>query len=106
MSIFEIIMLICFGAAWPCSIYKSYTSRSNSGKSVFFLVIVFVGYISGSIHKIRHNFDGVTYLYMLNGIMVFIDLMIWFRNRIQASSTGLDGPHGNSAGGLPGDSKE
>lgn len=31
MSIFEVIMLICFGAAWPFSIYKSYTSTSTSG---------------------------------------------------------------------------
>ena len=27
MSPFEIIMLACFGAAWPASIYKSYKSR-------------------------------------------------------------------------------
>ena len=36
MSIFEAIMLICFGAAWPFSIYKSYTSRENTGKSILY----------------------------------------------------------------------
>jgi len=44
MSIYEIIMLICFGAAWPFAIYKSYTSKSVLGKSALFLVIVLVGY--------------------------------------------------------------
>jgi len=39
MSMFEIIMLVCFGAAWPFSIYKSYTSRSNAGKSIFFYLL-------------------------------------------------------------------
>ena len=27
MSIFEVLMLLCFGAAWPFSIYKSYTLK-------------------------------------------------------------------------------
>jgi hypothetical protein len=43
MGIFEAIMLIYFGSAWPFSIYKSYTSRENTGKSIIFLLIVFVG---------------------------------------------------------------
>ena len=43
MSIFEIIMLVCFGAAWPFSIYRSYKSRENSGKSIAFLIVVFIG---------------------------------------------------------------
>ena len=52
MSIFEIIMLICFGAAWPLSIYKSYTSRSTEGKSVSFLIVILIGYVAGILHKI------------------------------------------------------
>ncbi len=81
MSIFEIIMLICFGSAWPFSIYKSWTARTNQGKSPWFLVIVLLGYISGIIHKILHNYDGVVFLYGLNGAMVFIDMIIYMRNR-------------------------
>ncbi|HAL45998.1 MAG: hypothetical protein A2Y12_08205 [Planctomycetes bacterium GWF2_42_9] len=80
MSIFEIIMLLCFAAGWPFSIYKSYTSRVNGGKSLPFLIIVFVGYIAGTLHKIVYNFDGVIYLYILNGAMVFIDMMLYWRN--------------------------
>ncbi|QWR76309.1 hypothetical protein [Candidatus Magnetomonas plexicatena] len=80
MSIFEIIMLICFGAAWPCSIYKSCKAGKNDGKSILFLIIVFIGYISGFIHKLFYNFDYVIYLYVLNGAMVLIDILLYVRN--------------------------
>lgn len=80
MSIFEIIMLICFGAAWPLSILKSYRSRQNSGKSVIFLVVVFCGYVSGCVHKALYNPDPVTYLYAANGLMVAMDIGLYFRN--------------------------
>lgn len=80
MSIFEIFMLICFGAAWPFSIYKSYRSRSNTGKSVLFLFVVFAGYLFGTFHKLIYSFDPVIYLYILNGAMVFVDIALYFRN--------------------------
>ncbi len=81
MSIFEAIMLICFGAAWPVSMYKSYRSKSNNGKSVIFLFIILVGYISGISHKLIYNYDMVIFLYILNGVMVFGDILLYFRNR-------------------------
>jgi hypothetical protein len=74
-------MLVCFGAAWPFSIYKSYRSRSNSGKSVTFLFIILVGYISGLLHKVLFNLDLVIILYGINAVMVSIDIMLYFRNR-------------------------
>lgn len=80
MSIFEAIMLICFGAAWPFSIYKSYVSRSVQGKSSFFLIIVLLGYVSGILHKLFFQFDMVIYLYILNFIMVSIDFVLYLRN--------------------------
>jgi hypothetical protein len=81
MSIFEALMLICFGAAWPVSIYKSYTSRTCSGKSVIFLYIVLLGYAAGLTHKILHSRDWVIALYALNGVMVVIDIVLYYRNR-------------------------
>ncbi len=80
MSIFEVIMLVCFGAAWPVSIRKSYKSKSTGGKSLIFLVVVFTGYIAGIIHKILNSPDGVICLYILNSIMVFIDILLYLRN--------------------------
>ncbi|HBV87235.1 PQ-loop domain-containing transporter [Desulfosporosinus sp.] len=81
MSIFEVIMLICFGAAWPLSIYKSYTSRSTEGKSILFLIVILIGYVAGILHKVFNQFDAVLYLYLLNFIMVLTDLLIYVRNR-------------------------
>ncbi len=81
MSIFEALMLICFGAAWPLSIYRSWRSRATAGKSVFFLYVVFAGYISGIIHKLLHSRDLVIWLYIANGIMVAIDIFLYHRNR-------------------------
>jgi hypothetical protein len=80
MSFYEIIMLGCFGCAWPFSIYKSYTSWQNAGKSSVFLWMVLIGYAAGVMHKLIYNFDGVIYLYMFNGIMVLIDLALYYRN--------------------------
>jgi hypothetical protein len=80
-NIFEIIMLLCFGFAWPFSIYKSYKARDNSGKSALFLFIILIGYISGVTHKIYHHLDYVIYLYILNGSMVLIDILLYYRNK-------------------------
>lgn len=74
-------MLICFGAAWPFSIYRSYTSKSVKGKSFIFLFVVFIGYIAGILHKVFYNFDNVIYLYTLNMVMVGIDMGLFLRNR-------------------------
>jgi len=81
MSIFEIIMLVCFGAAWPFSIYKSIKTRRTDGKSLAFLLIVIVGYMSGIINKLLYKPDFVIWLYALNATMVSIDAVLWLRNR-------------------------
>ena len=56
-------------------------SQSTGGKSWVFSAVVIIGYISGIIHKLLYSRDAVMYLYMLNAIMVSIDLCLWFRNR-------------------------
>ncbi|MCK5505092.1 MAG: hypothetical protein KAJ10_08005, partial [Thermodesulfovibrionia bacterium] len=77
----------CFGFAWPLSIYRSYKSGTNAGKSLPFLYVVFFGYVSGTLHKIIYNFDPVIILYILNGLMVLIDIMLYYRNkRLPANS--------------------
>lgn len=76
MSIFEIVMLVCFGASWPLAIYKTVKAKNPVGKSVPFLYLVLVGYISGCIHKIYFSFDKVLWLYALNAVMVLIDLIL------------------------------
>lgn len=81
MSIFEIVMLICFGAAWPFSIYHSYRSRTNAGKSLLSLYVIFFGYVSGTMHKIFFYYDPVIFLYIFNGLMVGTDILLFYRNR-------------------------
>lgn len=81
MSIFEIAMLICFGFAWPTSIYKSLKSKSIEGKSVIFLYIILIGYMMGMAHKVFYNLDFVIILYGINFIMVLTDLLIYYNNK-------------------------
>jgi hypothetical protein len=82
MSPFEIVMLICFGLAWPFSIYKSATTREVGSKSMVFLFALLLGYIAGVIHKIFYLYDPVIFLYILNGTMVSIDIALTMRNRL------------------------
>lgn len=81
-QILEVIMVISFGAAWPVSIRNSYRARTAKGKSPFFLSIIIFGYINGILAKfISGNINYVVIFYMINTIMVSIDLCIYFRNR-------------------------
>jgi hypothetical protein len=89
VSPFEIVMLVCFGAAWPVSIYKSLKTRQVAGKSLPFLVIILVGYMAGILHKILFRFDLVIYLYALNALMVSIDILVYLRNRLRYSRDSL-----------------
>ena len=88
MSIFEALMLLCFGVSWPFAIAKSYRTRRNGSKSVWFLGLVFVGYLSGLTHKLLYSRDVVTFLYAANGAMVFIDILLYLRNARLAAREG------------------
>lgn len=82
--IFEFIMLACFGLSWPISVYKSLTSHSTKGKSAVFICAIIIGYISGIIGKLLNSqFNYVLILYIINLIMVSIDLILYFFNRRQ-----------------------
>lgn len=81
MSIFEAIMLLCFGSAWPFAIYTSYKAKTAKGKSVFFLFILLIGYFSGTMHKIFFSLDLVIILYILNFCLIAIDTSLYYRNK-------------------------
>ncbi len=81
LSIFEAVMLLCFGLAWPLSIIKSIKSKSTKGKSLFFMIVIGIGYVSGTIHKLIYSMDIVLILYILNGIMVSTDIVLYAVNR-------------------------
>ncbi len=81
-EIFEIIMIASFGASWPLNAYKSYKARTTKGKSIGFLLLIFTGYIFGIISKlISPTFKWyVMFFYVLNLIMVGIDIALYIRN--------------------------
>ena len=87
-ELLEIVMIVSFGASWPLNVAKSVRTSSAKGKSVAFLFFIFFGYIAG----IASKFTNAAYMapfadkwyvlvfYFLNLIMVFTDLMLYFRN--------------------------
>jgi len=80
-KIFELLMLLSFGAAWPASVHKSYIARTAKGKSLMFLLVIIFGYLCGIINKLINSPDYVIFFYALNMVMVSADLVIYFRNR-------------------------
>lgn len=75
-------MLICFGCSWPINVYKSYKSRSTSGKSLTFLLIIVAGYVFGIAGKIMSgNINYVLIFYLLNLLVVSADILLYFRNK-------------------------
>ncbi|MGA3052251.1 MAG: hypothetical protein ABSE00_10100 [Chitinispirillaceae bacterium] len=88
MSVFEILMLACFGASWPISIYKSLKTRVVAGKSPLFMGIVMLGYAAGITHKILYSRDWVIALYALNLLLVAADLALYFRLSKSAADAG------------------
>lgn len=81
-EIFETMMLVCFGVSWPFNIAKSYRSRTARGKSIGFQTLVIIGYISGITGKIlTGNVSYVVAVYLLDLVMVSIDLALTLRNK-------------------------
>lgn len=81
MSIYEALMLICFGASWPFAVIKTYRTKNVKGKSLVFLSLIIIGYICGIIHKLIYKPDAVIWLYVANLVLVSADLVLWFRYR-------------------------
>lgn len=88
-ELFEIIMIVSFGASWPLNVMKSYRARTAKGKSLPFLCLIFFGYIAGIISKFLNesymaSFSDkwyVLFFYVLNLIMVGADLILYARNK-------------------------
>ena len=80
-SILETVMLLCFGFSWPISVVNNYRSRTAKGMSPFFILLIMSGYIAGITAKILSgNYSFVLAVYILNLILVSLNLLIYFRN--------------------------
>lgn len=90
-QLFEAAMVISFGISWPASIVKSYTSRTAKGKSLFFLGMILFGYGCGIVSKlISGNITYVFIFYVLNLLMVSVDMFLYFRNKHIDAATVID----------------
>ena len=76
MSIFEAVMLLCFGASWPFAVMKTYRTKAVKGKSRLFLFLVILGYIAGIINKILNSMDIVFWMYVINLLLVSADFIL------------------------------
>ena len=89
INLLEALMIVCFGLSWPISIYRSYVSRTAKGKSLFFEVFIWIGYVFGILRKVLEMQAGGDlsamfyvglFFYILNITEVTIDMMLYFRN--------------------------
>ena len=84
----EVVMVVSFGASWPLNVMKSYKARTTKGKSLPFLCLIFFGYIAGIASKLLNEAYMasiaskwyVLFFYVLNLIMVGVDLCLYIRN--------------------------
>ena len=96
-ELFEIIMIVSFGASWPLNVIKSWKSKTTKGKSLWFLLLIFFGYIAGITSKLINdtymsNFSQkwyVLFFYCLNLLMVGADLLLYIRNRRLDKKNGI-----------------
>ncbi len=88
-DLLEALTIFCFGLSWPISIRKSLISRTAKGKSLFFEVFLLLGYLCGIVRKIIQLSNGMSsgflfwlsfFFYILNFVMITIDVLLYFRN--------------------------
>ena len=79
VSVFEILMLLCFACSWPFSIVKALRTKVVIGKSPIFMSIIVLGYVFGILHKIFYHPDAVVFLYLFNLLIVSFDLFLYFK---------------------------
>ncbi len=80
-SVFESIMLICFGLSWPLNVIKSYKAKTAKGTSLTFILLIIIGYIAGIAAKlITNQVNYVLIVYLLNLFIVSVNVAVYFRN--------------------------
>ena len=80
-SIFETIMLVCFGLSWPINVIKAYKARTATATSLSFILLIFTGYIAGISAKIiSGQMNYVFIVYLLNLAIVLLNIVVYFRN--------------------------
>ena len=54
---------------------------------LLFLLIIEFGYLCGTAHKIIYSMDWVIILYILNAVMILVDILLYYRNYLLERKT-------------------
>lgn len=80
-SVFETIMLVCFGLSWPLNLIKAYRAKTARGTSLPFILLIITGYVAGITAKlITRQINYVLIAYLLNLAIVLLNVFVYFRN--------------------------
>ena len=80
-SIFETVMLVCFGFSWPLNVIKACKAKTAKGTSLPFILLIIAGYIAGiSAKLITGQINYVLIAYILNLAIVSLNVVVYFRN--------------------------
>ena len=75
-------MLVCFGASWPISVIKNIRAKTAKNMSLQFIMLIILGYTAGIAAKIiSGTINYVLLVYVLNLIIVSVNLAVYFINR-------------------------
>ena len=85
-TIFEAIMIFCFGISWPFAVARTLRTRNVAGVSIVFLWFVFAGYVAGILFKLSDwaaagHPSPVMALYLFNFMVVGIEVVLYYRFR-------------------------
>lgn len=89
-TVFEGIMIFCFGVSWPAAVIKTFKTKSVEGISAIFLWFIFTGYVSGILFKISETMvsgyiNPVIGLYIFNIVLVGTELVLYYKYRVKTA---------------------
>jgi hypothetical protein len=80
-SVLEAAMIVFFGISWPINVMKTYRTKSTKGKSLLFLMLIFVGYLFGITAKVLFSMNYVLFFYLFNTFFVGCDILLFLHYR-------------------------
>ncbi len=76
------VMLVCFGFSWPINLIKNIKQKSAKHMNIWFLLLIFTGYIAGISSRIVSSMYGYVFIiYIINLVVVSLNIAVYFINR-------------------------
>ena len=95
-NVLDAAMMVCFGLSWPFAIAKLVRARKVHGMSLWFLVLVNIGYLAGIAGKFVRAHETHTWpswptvIYATNAALVAVVIVLYLRFREPAGRPGLE----------------